>query len=68
MNTQDIQNLEKIVELEGDCLMAGVCGDCLFRKDCLPSFVREKKARLTKAERLHRALDRIANTILLDDE
>ena len=68
MDTRDIQKLEKIVELGGDCLMAGICRTCPFMKDCLPLFIREKMARLSKAERLHRALDKIANNILLDDE
>jgi len=67
MDDKEIQILEKIIDLEGDCLSAGLCIQCPFKHDCLPEFLKTKKYRPSPPERLNLALDKIANTILLDD-
>lgn len=60
--------LEEIINLNGDCLVKGICTNCPFRKECLPSFTKEIKSRHTKLERLHLALNLLANKILLGDK
>jgi hypothetical protein len=63
-----IQILEKIVELKGDCLKADMCRDCPFAKQCLPEFLKVKRERPSKQERFNMALDKLTNISLFDDE
>jgi len=58
--------LEKIVELEGECLHRYICECCPFKKKCLPTFLH-KKTRMTSPERLSLALDILTNIELLDE-
>lgn len=67
MKDQDLQVLEKIIELQGDCLKADLCRSCPFRKKCLPEFLKIVSHRPSKKERFNLALDAVTNTALFDD-
>ncbi len=61
-----LQQLEIIVELEGNCLNAGkYCKNCPFKSKCLPTFLR-KETRMSPEERLALALNILTNFELLD--
>ena len=59
--------LDKIVELDGDCLNAALCQRCPFASRCLPDFLLEK-SRPTRSERLQMALDVITRNHLMNDD
>lgn len=66
--TQQIAILEKIVELEGDCLKADMCRECPFARNCLPEFLKTRRERPSRPERFNMALDKLTNISLLDDD
>ena len=68
MNERQNQILEKIVELDGDCLSAKICKQCPFASRCLPQFLHGKQKSPSKDERLNLALDTLAYGVLLDDD
>jgi hypothetical protein len=68
MNEQNIEILEKIVALDGDCLTAKMCKVCPFASKCLPQFLHGKQKSPSKDERLNLALDTLAYGVLLDDD
>ena len=59
--------LNKIVEIEGNCLTSILCNDCPFRKKCLPEFLA-RKTRPTRRERYEMASDLLARVELMLDE
>jgi len=67
MNERQNEILEKIVELDGNCLTAEICKECPFASKCLPQFLHGKQKRPSKDERLNLALDTMAHGVLLDD-
>jgi hypothetical protein len=60
------QILDKIIELDGDCLDAKLCKHCPFAPICLPDFLVDRK-RPTKSERVQLALDELARNSLMGD-
>ena len=66
MDNKQLDTLEKIVELGGDCLDHRLCDYCPFRKKCLPEFVTGKP--MSQKERLNVALDTLVRRSVLDDE
>lgn len=60
--------LERIVELDGNCLDAKLCSICPFASRCLPDFLKTPRERPTKPERLQMALDVLARNSLLNDD
>ena len=66
MNSKKTQILEKIIDLQGDCLEAALCEDCPFKSKCLPQFL-DYKSKPSKEERFNLAMDTIVNVTLLED-
>ena len=66
-NNKNLNILEKIVELGGDCLDSKLCNNCPFKRRCLPQFLY-KESRPTKEERFNLALDNITNITLMGEE
>jgi hypothetical protein len=66
-NNKNLQTLEKIVELKGDCLDSKLCNQCPFKSKCLPQFLNFKN-RPTKEERFNLALDNIVNTTIMEED
>lgn len=62
------ETLEKIVELEGDCLDSKYCSVCPFASKCLPEFLKTPRQRPSKPERFQMALDVLARNALLNDD
>jgi hypothetical protein len=54
LNNTDIETLQQIVNLRGNCLDSKRCSSCPFRGICLPDFIRSgmpsKEKRLRRAE------------------
>lgn len=59
--------LDRIVELDGDCLDAKNCSICPFAALCLPEFLKDRK-RPTKSDRVQMALDALTRNSLMDDD
>lgn len=66
--SQEDSVLDKIVELQGDCLDAKLCRACPFASTCLPDFIRDVSSRPSKEQRLQMALDLITRKVLFDDD
>lgn len=58
--------LERIVELEGNCMESQRCKLCPFRGMCLPEFVHQNPP--TPEQRTKMALDVLAHHALVDDQ
>lgn len=65
MDRQQLQIIQKIIDLKGSCLSASICKSCPLRTDCLPSFLTSKNN--TAQKRLNAALTIITNFILIND-
>jgi len=67
LSNEDIQTLEEIVGLDGDCLDGGTrCKKCPFRSQCLPEFLYPKPP--SKKERLRMSLDVLTYNSLMEEE
>lgn len=64
--TNETSILEKIVELDGDCLRADICRVCPFRSDCLPNFLMVS-TRYSKMERVDKAMVVMMRTEIMGD-
>lgn len=67
MDSKQKNVLNKIVELDGNCLSSKLCTECPFKTKCLPEFL-DKKSRPTKRERYEMALDVLARVDIMGDE
>ena len=67
MKEQAVTVLDKIVELQGDCLKVHLCAFCPFKTRCLLEFLNGAEKRPSKGQRLNLALDAIASSVLLED-
>lgn len=67
MKENTLKVLEKIVELQGDCLKVHLCTSCPFKTRCLPEFLNSAEKRPSKKERFNLALDAITNSALFED-
>jgi len=67
MKEQAVTVLDKIVELQGDCLKVHLCTSCPFKTGCLLEFLNGAEKRPSKRKRLNLALDAIASSVLLED-
>ena len=65
MTDRDIQILEEIIQLEGDCLDHRRCDICPLRKQCLPVYLR--KRRPSKKKRVQVALDKVVRECLIEE-
>ena len=63
MTKNELEVLEKIVELEGDCLLASLCDFCPFRLECLPIFVMPHREPLSKGKRCQMALSALSTKV-----
>jgi hypothetical protein len=61
------ETLDKIIDLDGDCLDAKICEVCPFASLCLPDFLHTSK-RPTKQERVQMALDTLTRNHLMADD
>lgn len=68
MNSSEIDTLNEIVELEGDCLMYERCRKCPFKVQCHRSIVRSYNGPFGKPQRLAAALDALFNLAVMGDE
>jgi len=58
--------LDKIIELEGNCLIGVMCDHCPFNNSCLPRFFTKDTP--TRKERYIKAIDTLARSeLMLDD-
>lgn len=58
----ETQVLDKIIELEGNCLLSGMCQHCPFRSKCLPEFLNIKTP--SEEKRMNLALSVVTNIAL----
>lgn len=66
LNKSDEDVLQKIVELDGDCLSPERCQKCPFRSMCLPEFCNPVPP--TKNQRRNLALNILTHNCLIDDD
>ena len=64
LSEKDQQALERIVELQGNCLRDDMCQRCPFRSMCLPEFLNVEPP--TKKQRMDIAFNVLAHNVLLD--
>lgn len=62
LSDNDSKILEKIVELDGDCLLSGMCSNCPLKSKCLPRFLRPIPP--TREQRASMALSIVTNDAL----
>lgn len=60
----DEEVLEKIVELNGKCLLSGLCPKCPFRSQCLPEFLNPIPP--SEDKRMNMALSVVTHNALSD--
>lgn len=65
MNNSDLNILDEIISLDGDCLSPQRCEICPLRKQCLPVFLR--KRRPSKKKRAQAALEAAINHCLMEE-
>jgi hypothetical protein len=58
--------LEKIIELDGDCMKHERCQQCPFKSSCLPSFLTNKP--ITKNQRASAALNTLSQISIMHNE
>lgn len=66
LNKQDISILEKIVDLEGNCMDSMRCGKCPFRSLCLPDFLNPVPP--TTQQRAKMAIDVLTHHSLMGED
>lgn len=63
MTNKEMEVLEKIVELKGNCLTATLCESCPFRLECLPPFIIPDQTPPSEAKRCKMALSALSNKV-----
>ena len=66
MNKEEVDTLESIVRLKGNCLHQPLCKSCPFKKECLPGFINHIMKK-SQQERFNLALTALTNISLLAD-
>jgi hypothetical protein len=65
ISDSDKTALEKIIELDGDCMKHERCTSCPFKASCLPSFLTSYP--VTKNQRASAALNMLSHISLMDN-
>ena len=70
LSKSNIDILEDIISLKGDCLSSQRCRKCPFASQCLPDFLESdrRKRKLSKAKRFNLAISKIVNEVFFDSE